>query len=101
MGYAVYMDNFTSGLDDLTRKQQGDPAIVLAVLDKHKRFSVFEATANDRIARMMDLIFKRGYVRDIGGGFPWTNVEITEAGRALMNYGRVEGAPATKGGEQQ
>ena len=37
---------FSSGLDDLTRKQQGDVATVLRVLKSAGRFSAFEASAN-------------------------------------------------------
>ena len=81
----MIVDNFTSGLDDLTRKQQGDEGAVLQVLEQHKRFSVFEATATDRIARTMDYVFKAGLVRGTGGAFPWTNVELTDKGRATLD----------------
>ena len=97
----MIVDNFTSGLDDLTRKQQRDIAIVLKVLEKHKRFSVFEATANDVIARTMDEVYKGKYVRDTGGAFPWRNVELTDAGRALIGATHEAGALGDKGEEEQ
>jgi hypothetical protein len=81
----MMIDCFSAGLDDLKRKQQGDLATVLRVLDRTKRFSVFEATANDAIARTMTTIMHGGYARNVGGGFPWTNVEITKKGRALID----------------
>ena len=42
----VFIDIFSSGLDELTRRQQADIATVLTVLDRTKRYSVFEATDN-------------------------------------------------------
>jgi hypothetical protein len=81
----MIVDRFTSGLDDLSGKQQGNEGAVLQVLDQCKRFSVFEATATDRIARTMDYVFKAGLVRDTGGSFPWTKVELTEEGRAKLD----------------
>lgn len=77
-------DRFTAGLDELTAKQARDPVVVLKTLDSIKRFSVFEATENQVIAKTMDMIFKRGYAVRMGGEFPWTNVELTDAGRALI-----------------
>jgi hypothetical protein len=32
----------------------------------------------------MTMLFKRGYVTDQGGGYPWTKVALTDAGRALI-----------------
>lgn len=88
----MIVDNFSSGLDDLPRKQQGDAGAVLRVLDKCKRFSVFEATANERIARTMDYVFKAELVRSTGGGFPWTNVELTDKGREVLKAAESKGA---------
>lgn len=83
--YAMYLDSFSAGLDDMKRKEQGDPRAVLRKLSTMERFSVFEATDNDAIAHTMTLLFKQGYVRDTGkGGYPWTYFEITEAGKAFM-----------------
>lgn len=90
--------SFTSGLDDLTRKQQCDPVAVLRVLQATGRFSVFEATANQTIARMMTRLMHKQciVVRDgvrteygkllkkTGGEFPWTTVELTAGGLKLL-----------------
>lgn len=80
----VFIDRFSAGLDDLTRKQQADMQIVLRTLERTKRFSAFEASDNDTIARTVTDIFRLGYVKDTGGGYPWTNVELTDAGRAFI-----------------
>lgn len=81
----IFLDRFTAGLDDMKRADQRDPVAVLRVLEKIKRFSVFEASDNDTIATTMTMLFERGYVKDIGGGYPWTNIEITEAGQQFIN----------------
>ena len=51
--YAVHLDRFTAGLDDMKRKDQADPEKVLAMLREIKRFSVFEASENPVIAKTM------------------------------------------------
>ena len=74
------------GLEDLTRRQQRDKAQVLRVLHRHGRFSVFEATANQVIAKTMDAICANGLVEtDNSVGYPWTKVKLTPAGLALLD----------------
>lgn len=89
---AVYIDRFSAGLDDLTRKQQADAVAVLRVLARTKRYSAFEATDNDVIARTMTRLHHKGYMhygrliqkRGDGGAYPWTNIELTEGGLKLL-----------------
>jgi hypothetical protein len=94
----VFLDSFSSGLDELTRKQQADPGFVLEFLSKAKRFSVFEVTANQTIAKTVtkllcdvDMIAKKGekfgdgpLLKRTGGAYPWTRVDLTEAGEAFL-----------------
>jgi len=76
---------FTVGLDDLPRRKQRIATDVLRVLHKHGRFSVFEATANDVIARTMDDVIRRKLVEvDNSPGYPWSNVKLTAAGLELI-----------------
>lgn len=95
----VFICSFSSGLDDMKRKDQKDVVKVLRVLAQCKRFSVFEATANQPIASMMDRIChkgctlvgpdgtKRSYgklITIVGGNYPWTHIELTEGGKRLL-----------------
>jgi hypothetical protein len=80
----MIVDRFSVGLDDLKRKEQGDMATVLKVLEKRGRFSAFEATENSTIANTMTAIMQEGYAKSVGGAYPWTKVEITEKGRAMI-----------------
>jgi len=80
----IFIDRFSAGLDDLTAKEARCTVTVLKTLDRIKRFSVFEATANAPIARMMTRVFRDGLVENLGGGYPWTDVELTQAGRDLI-----------------
>lgn len=83
-----HIDSFSAGLDDLTRRQAKNWRTVLRVLDRVKRFSVFEATANDDIARTMTDLASEQYkfiVVDDSPGYPWSNVALTDAGRAYLN----------------
>jgi hypothetical protein len=92
--------SFSSGLDDLPRKQQSDVAAVLRVLKEARRFSVFEATANQTIATMMTRLCNKGLTlvspdgtRTIYGklietdnscGYPWTKVKLTTDGERFL-----------------
>ena len=70
----IFLDSFTS-LDELTRKQQRDEEAVIAVLRKTGRFSVFDATANDDIARTMTRLCANRLTTDHEAmGYPWTVV---------------------------
>ena len=72
------------GIDELPRKQQGDIRAVLTILAKTKCFSTFEATANTTIASTMDRLGNEGYIRSVGGSYPWCEIEITDKGRELL-----------------
>lgn len=95
----VIICSFSSGLDDMKRKDQKDVVKVLRVLAKCGRYSVFEATDNQTIATMMDritrkkctLVGKDGVEREYGrllrrtgGEYPWTEIELTEGGKRLL-----------------
>ena len=89
MKYAVYVDVFTVWLDDLTRKQQRDDLTVARVLAEHGRFSIFEATANQVVARTMTRIQESGwFVFDHESvGYPWTLVTLTDLGKQVLDHG--------------
>ena len=95
----IHLCSFSSGLDELTRKQQKNAASVLRVLAAEKRFSVFEASANADIAKTMDRLLTNSYstiapdgtkkdygplLNIMGGAYPWTDVELTEGGQRLL-----------------
>jgi hypothetical protein len=85
MNGVVHVCSTSSGLDELTRRQQANARIVLAHLEKAGRFSVFEVTANQVIAKMMDRLGDDNLIEvDNSPGFPWSSVELTDAGRALL-----------------
>ena len=95
----VIICSMSSGLDDMKRKDQRDVVKVLRVLAECGRYSIFEATANQTIARMMDQLHHKGYtlvkpdgsrkdygllIKRTGGEYPWTNIALTKGGRALL-----------------
>ena len=82
----VHICTFTVGIDELPRRKQRDPLEVARVLAQHGRFSVFEATANQDIARTMDKLMRNGwFVSDAeASSYPWTHVTLTDAGRAAL-----------------
>lgn len=99
---------FSSGLDDLTRKQQADYIEVLRVLKREGRFSAFEASDNMTIARTITRLIHKGLTTvkdgvktehgllietDKSTGYPWTGVKLTAAGEALL---AAQGKEATE-----
>ncbi|TLX15969.1 hypothetical protein [Rhizobium sp. MHM7A] len=81
----TFIDSFSSGLDDLPLRKQRSTRHVLQHLERHGRFSVFEATDNDTIAATVDRVIRRGYIEtDISCGYPWTKTQLTEAGKAYL-----------------
>ncbi len=82
----VHMCFTTSGLDELPRREQRDMHAVARTLAKAGRFSVFEATANQTIARTMTSLATSGWFEfdPKAQGYPWTVVKLTDAGRAAL-----------------
>lgn len=81
----IFIDRFSEGLDDLTRKQQRSKVEVLKQLSKMNRFSVFEATANQTIAGTMDALCHEELIEiDNSCGFPWSKVSLTDKGKAMI-----------------
>ena len=81
---AVHICMLTAGLDAMKKGDQRFAPKVLRVLHECGRFSVFEATANQTIAKMMDYLDKEGFIEiDISPGYPWSNVKLTAKGKQL------------------
>ncbi len=76
----VIICSFTEGLDELPRKKQASMLEVARHLAKVGRFSVFEATANQTIARTMDRIMQSGWFDRGDDPYPWTSVKLTPVG---------------------
>ena len=69
----------------MKRKDQRDERKVLTVLHQKKRFSIFEATANNTIARTMTILEDKKLISiDNSPGYPWSNVKLTKAGLAMI-----------------
>jgi hypothetical protein len=70
----IFIDSFSSGLDDLTRQQQGDQSYVIDFLRENPRFSCFDASANTIIASTMTNLCKRRLTLAINDSYPWSTV---------------------------
>lgn len=80
---AFHIDSFTS-LDDLPRKQHGNPLAVLAALQSAGRFSTFEASEYPRLGSTLTTVLKSNWIERTWGAYPWTFVELSDAGRAAL-----------------
>lgn len=92
MTVRVFIDCFDECLHELPRRKQRDAREVALHLAKAGRFSVFEATANQDIARTVTRVLASGwFATDKSCGFPWTKVSLTDRGRTvLLGVGAAE-----------
>ena len=81
----MFICNFDIGLSNLTAKQQKNFSTVLSILHKHKRFSVFDI-CTDNLAAMIDALLVGGYIKDVGGSFPWTEVELAPKALEMIKH---------------
>jgi hypothetical protein len=75
----VHLDSFSGALGDLPKNQHGDRERVLAVLRKHPRFSCFDATATNKLAKTLDDLKAAGrivYAKD--EQYPWCRVTVVD-----------------------
>jgi len=70
----VHVDSFSVGIDDLSGKDQANDEAVLSVLRLHKRFSCFEASANQTIASTMTRLCANRIVTDDKSQYPWSDI---------------------------
>lgn len=81
----MFICNFDIGLSNLTAKQQKNFITVLSILHKHKRFSVFDI-CTDNLAAMIDALLVGGYIKDVGGSFPWTEFELAPKALEMIKH---------------
>lgn len=86
--FKIIMSISSFGIGDLSGKYLNIQS-VLEILHKKKIFSTFEASANDKIAHIMTSVFSQGLVKDIGGDYPYTNVELTEKGLSMIGVNKL------------
>lgn len=78
----TFVDRF-SALDDIPRKHWGNAWVVLAMLQKVGRFSCFEMEG--KLASTMTMIVNSNWIAKTWGEYPWTYVELSDAGRAALS----------------
>lgn len=89
---AILIDNFSSAIGEMKRKDQRNPLKVLRVLLAHPKFSVFEATDNRTIAKTLDGLQDQGLIEHIDRetmGYPWTKVRVTDKGHAALAASKI------------
>ena len=66
--------SFGIGLDEMPRRDQADPEVVLNRLRLSGRFSIWDATSNQTIANTVQRLCDSGRLETENEGFPWTKV---------------------------
>lgn len=85
MKRAVHFCSF-SALDDLPKKLHRDEVAVCRALVAAGRFSIFEVCdpKAPRLSSAVSDLIDRGRITTTRATFPWTNVELTDAGREWL-----------------
>jgi hypothetical protein len=89
----IHLCRFSAGLDDLSRKEQADPAVVLSTLKRLGRYSCFEASDNRVIAKTMDSLHDRGLLDTTCGEYPWSTCSVTPRGEQFLLDGILPSLP--------
>jgi hypothetical protein len=79
----IHVCSFSS-LDDLPKKLHGSKRHVLGILARKRRFSCFEASDSISLGRTITRLIRKGKIETTDLGYPWTGVELTNAGRAAL-----------------
>lgn len=74
----------TTGLGELSVRDQKSGVAVLQYLRKHPRFSVFDATATKHIAKTMDELKRNGWITLRKEGFPYAKAKFTPKALELI-----------------
>lgn len=83
---AVFLDSFSGAIGDMKPRDQRDSRKVLAVLRDYPRFSVFDATERDAIARTLTNLYGAGLIDypKPQPGYPWCRAVVTPKGLQLL-----------------
>lgn len=92
--YGVHICSF-SALDDIPKRKHRDRRVVLAALKKAGRFSGFEVTETQALARSVTALQDEGLIVTTPLQFPWSKVEVTAKGEAFLAQAPIQpGRPA-------
>jgi hypothetical protein len=92
----VFLDSFSTSLEDLPVKDKRDAKKVFDVIVANGRFSTFEI--DDHLAKPVTYLFQSGFLKSDheAAGYPWTVVEVTPRGVAWRR-GEIEVCSACSG----
>lgn len=86
----IFVDSFSTGLDELPPTDQRDESAVLRFLSGVTRVSVFEVTAKPSIANTFQFLCDAKLIDtdSVSHAYPWIGVSLTDEGRKWMEEGR-------------
>jgi len=92
MTNVVFLDTFTS-LDELKPKERKNPLLVLRILARAQRFSVFDMVSSPTLQKTMKHLFNEGLLEEVSDGlYPWCKVKLTDKGQSFLSEGKVPDA---------
>jgi predicted RNA-binding protein (virulence factor B family) len=72
----IYFDSFSTALGEMPYRDKSNDEKVKAVLRQTKMFSTFEI--DHALAPTITRLFRNGSLKQTGGQYPWTEVEVIE-----------------------
>lgn len=76
----TYFDSFSGAVADLSKKQQGDPAKVLAVLRKSPLVCTWDMSESPNLCASIQFLLDNGMIKALDEPYPWHKFEITSKG---------------------
>ncbi len=81
----IHIDSFSGAVADLSKKEQGVPAKVLAALTKNPRVSDWDMSASRNLRGSLRFLIDDGKIEELGEDFPWYRFQLTDKGKAENN----------------
>lgn len=79
----IFIDSFSGGVAELTKKQRRDGKAVLRVLLVDQMISTWDMDEGD-LWRTIEVLTGRGYIKSIPVRYPWLKYEVTEEGKKYL-----------------
>ena len=81
---AVYIDSFSGGAAELSKREQGDHMAVLRALCNDNRLSCFDRSEYPKLERPIQDLKKLQYIEELTEPYPWCRFFVTPTGLAAL-----------------
>lgn len=77
----IHIDSFSGAVVDLSKKEQGHPFKVLAVLAKSSLVSTWDMSESKNLRSSIRYLLDNGMLEEVKEAYPWHRFQITDKGK--------------------